>query len=226
MLSTTYTLEVSSRVTFTRKPGAADKGDQDCDWASLSRDNTNPFALGTQLCIVADYFSLDSMILDICTYLREYYRPVAQSIQRAFSKAWRVEPESMDKSHGGFLEKYIEGAKTAFDDETPGLNPVRSIFLRFISDTAYCALRDQTFMRALLTSEALSLSVFNHLFAEGSTFLDLFTSKSSMVPSHCDTCKGHDKYPYTVTWTAGSEIHGRCWDCQELVIRQQDLEPG
>ncbi|KAH6981695.1 BTB/POZ protein, partial [Ilyonectria sp. MPI-CAGE-AT-0026] len=197
----------------------------DCDWASLGHDNTNPFALGTQLCIVADYFSLDSMILDICTYLREYYRPVAESIQRAFRGSLSSSPpELMDKRHGEFLEKYIEGAKTAFDDETPGLNPVRSIFLRFISDTAYCVLRDQTFIKALQTSEALSLSAFNHLFAEGSTFLDLLPSKGCMIPSYCVDCS--KTYPYTGTWVTTSDTRGRCWDCQELVIRQQDLEPG
>lgn len=206
---------------FTRKPGATDTGDPDCDWASLGRDNTNPFVLGTRLCIVADYFSLDPMILDICTYLREYYRPVAESIQRAFRDA-ETEPPPMNNSHGVFLEKYIEGAKTAFDDDTPGLNPVRSLFLRFISDTAYCVLRDQTFIKALLTSEALSLSVFNHIFAEGSTFLDLLPSSGSMVPGYCNKCSGHNKLPYTVTWVAQSQTRGRCWDCQELVIRQQD----
>ncbi|KAL6409241.1 putative btb poz domain-containing protein [Ilyonectria robusta] len=195
----------------------------DCDWASLGRDNTNPFALGTQLCIVADYFSLDSMILDICTYLREYYRPVAESIQRAFRDAKTEPPPSMDKIHGLFLEKYIEGAKTAFDNDTPGLNPVRSIFLRFISDTAYCVLRDQTFIRALLTSEALSLSVFNHIFAEGSTFLDLLPSNVSLVPRYCNACSEYNKLPYTVTWVDQSQMRGRCWDCQELVIRQRDL---
>jgi hypothetical protein len=37
----------------------------DYDWDNISSGSNNPFVVGTQLCGVADYFRLDSVILDI-----------------------------------------------------------------------------------------------------------------------------------------------------------------
>ena len=163
------------------------------------------------------------MILDICTYLREYFTPIAKEMQHIFKMCGPSElPKLKFKKYGTFISEYIEGANTVFSDGTPGLDNLRNTFLMFLSDTSYCVLRDQAFIEALQDCQILSHAIMKHIFTEGSTFLNLLPNHSRMVPLRCNECESHEKQ-ITATWLTAGSVDGRCRDCQDTYLLKEGL---
>lgn len=176
----------------------------------LLAEADNVYVACVELSILADYFGIEALILDISTYVRVNFQPVAEEVQRSF-QSWAnsvTVPVSAQ-----FLDDYIEGAKAVFNNEAhvPALDPVRNAFVQFIANTNYVVLRDKSFLEALHEVPDLAAAILQNLFADGSPFLNLAKVE---LPYHCDTCKARTEV-YASTTLVGGGISGFCLDCRK-----------
>ncbi|KAH8660232.1 BTB/POZ protein [Xylariales sp. PMI_506] len=179
----------------------------DCKWHEISAESGNIYVSCSELSVVADYFGLSSLILDISIYMRESFKPIVEQIQQSF-ETWNNQITDFPTE---LLKSYIEGVKVAFSTDTyaPHLDPIREAFIHFVADTHYIILYNETFHKEIAQVPELGLKLLHSLFTEGSSFLRLARVG---LPYSCDVCKKARKV-YTETWLHSSVLNGRCSSC-------------
>ncbi|KAH9203184.1 BTB/POZ protein [Leptodontidium sp. 2 PMI_412] len=180
-----------------------------CDWDVLQNENGNIYVACLELSLMADYFGIDDLILDISAYIRGSCKHVVEGLQ----KGWHEHGEARSLP-ADFLEKFIDGARITFSDKNPdAINPLRQAFVQFVADTRYLVLRNNSFRQALSDVPEFAAAILGNVFADGSPFYKLTCIG---LPESCGNCRKQGR-TFTATWIGRlGEIDGICSDCRGM----------